>query len=219
MGRGPALALVGIAGAMLAAGAGPPVHSIGFIGDSITANAVGGETPADVAAAELTRHGYRAEVVNRAVRGTRSVDWRPETALFRQALVAFHHGGVGLVQVMLGTNDALPRWRTAPKEYHAAMGAICDALRAARLRVALAYPPYARPRDEPAGSNVTDSHLLDYQRALQALSREGRASLADTAAYSYFRHHPDLLSDGLHPTYQGVIALGQLWAEALHRLV
>jgi lysophospholipase L1-like esterase len=193
---------------------------IGFIGDSITATPVDGRTPADVAAHELTRRGYRVQIVNPAVRGTRSVDWLPQTSLFRQAVAAFHREGVALVQVMLGTNDSLMRWRTSPDAYLAAMRDICTALHTEGFTVMLAYSPAVRPRpnaDDSAIDTEADTYLLAYQRSLQALVRDGLAHMGDTRAFPYFRDHPDLLWDGIHPDARGVGALGKLWADALRR--
>jgi lysophospholipase L1-like esterase len=166
--------------------AAPTPHSIGFVGDSITAMG--------------TPFYATAHPVIEGQSGSDTSAWLPANPdrFLSRAIAVFHETHVRVVSVMLGTNDASRYMR--PTRYHAQLAQIVRALRDAGFRVVVQKPPYIDP-SRPGVTPAMDRLLLAYW---------GRSP-----AYAYFQAHPDQLSDGVHPTVTGMRALGVIWAAAL----
>lgn len=185
----------------------PPVPALGFIGDSITHSPLLPErTP------ELVGELLGMGVVNRGIGGTTTADWLPEarTRDFPAALAAFRAGGVRVVQVALGTNDALHA--VAPALYAAHLACIVRALTRAGYGVVLADPPSMVTGSMDGYVSAPAVALLASYRPILA-TVGGR--LGETDAAAYFRAHPDQLQDGVHPGPDGSPALAGLWAVGL----
>jgi lysophospholipase L1-like esterase len=210
-----------LAGCRPAAPTGRPL-TIGFVGDSITANVPpdGGRSVADEAASALGKRlgGRRVAAVNAAVAGSTSADWRPGKPHLNAALDAFKKRGVERVLVMLGTNDAI-RDRRAPAAYAANVEALARALNTAGYKVILNVPPYCVPGAKGVSAEAS-ALCRAYQDAVAGLNRGRDVVLGDDGqAYEYFRRHPDELHDGIHPNQRGARSLADIWARGAARVL
>lgn len=181
--------------------------TVGFIGDSITAGTLVDANPPDVFA---TLAGVA--VCNQGVSGSTSGSWVPGGANYTAAKAAFQSAGVGIVHIMLGTNDAKTSVATTAAQYRANLRAICDDLTDAGMRVAVSYPPYlgATSGEFDAGS---PARVTAYCGAIDALGLPG-----DRIANSYFRL-TGLQPDNVHPVQSGSDFLGHLWWHALRPML
>lgn len=185
--------------------------AVGFIGTSIDAGTLVQTKPTDVFA-ELAG----VTVCNRAVSGSTSTDWVPGGPHYSAAKAAFLSAGVGLVHIMLGTNDAKTSVSTSPAAYRANLLAICDDLQASGMRVVISYPPYlgATTVDFDAGS---PARVAAYCYAIDSITG-GRIIRGDTLAQEYFKI-TGLMPDLVHPIESGSVWLGHLWDHALSQVI
>ena len=105
------------------------------------------------------------------------------------AVAAFRRADVGLVSVMLGTNDSRDDRRVPAAVYRVRLGAIEVALREAGFRVVVQTPP------------VTANARFDAPLLASYLGAGMRVSMVD----------------GVHPDAAGVRALGAAWAVSVGR--
>ena len=201
--------------------AAPVQVVIGFVGDSITFDVPPGGhlAPPDLTVQAISTQGRVVRAINEGHQGASTADWLPDARIgyLGKALAAFQQGGVSIVHIMLGTNDAKPTGANiSPAQYRANLAIICRVLNGAGFVVVLSYPPYAAlPKLSAAGRTTMERTLVAYETVINRLANGVTVRLGDTHAYTYFQAHPWLLADGVHPNAGGAAALAQLWATAL----
>lgn len=197
----------------------PATVTIGFIGDSITDGPDDGAKTAVDTEVGLLGSNYKA--VNRGVDGSTTGDWQPGKKLYDEALAEFKEKHVTVVSIMLGTNDANLRDKTSPEDYEKNMRAIVNGLlqTGTVTRVVVNYPPYVAPDVAGRKRDRADPLLEAYMMKIDALAGIPGVSIGDTTAYDYFRDHQNLLADGVHPTKEGYVQLGKLWAQGYEKVL
>lgn len=199
----------------------PPVWhekiKLGFIGDSITAGPKQGLSAVDAEMAALKNY----VAVNRAVRGTTTVDWQPGHALFDDSLAVFKTQNVRTVMIMLGTNDVRTDRNVSPATYKRNIEKIIENLLSSGVvnQVVVNYPPYVVPGSYGTWSIGSVARLKNYRLQLDDIVHERGVAQGDTRAFAYFKSHPYQLIDGVHPNANGNEALGKLWAEAFQKIL
>lgn len=185
----------------------PYSKTIGFVGDSLTYGCCSNATPAPTDEVKLLGSDYKA--INRGVNGATTADWRNN--LLDDAIIEFKKQEVEVVQVMLGTNDVAQKI-TADDTINNLRTIARRLIDDAGVKVVIINQvPFSSQRDDVAmrAINARLGELVDGEHVF----------LGDTSAYDFFRRRQDILSEGLHMTEGGYRELGQLWAEALKRIV
>ena len=185
---------------------------IGFVGDSITHSyKLPERTP------ELVGQLLGVPVVDRGIGGTTTRDWLPGGTLLAPAIAAFRAAHVRVVQVALGTNDAIAG--LAPTHYRDQLARIAATLSTSGFTVVLADPPSMMLGG--MGGYVTTrgiALLQAYRPMLDGIANGQSIIVGETGAWEYFHAHPDQLWDGVHPGPIGSFALAELWVVGLaHR--
>lgn len=200
--------------------------TLGFIGDSITADTPsggisGGNTPPQGTALTLSRGALTVGSNNQGHGGARTSDWLigSGTGYLTTAMAAFAAAGVRLVHVMLGTNDCSVANAVSAATYGANLAAMCASLVGNGYTVLLSYPPYIIPGSQSGAFDATsDTRLAAYQAQINNLVNGQTILQGDTRSYLYFLAHQSELgspSDGVHPNVTGCLSLETLWAAAL----
>ncbi|HWE35624.1 MAG TPA: SGNH/GDSL hydrolase family protein [Isosphaeraceae bacterium] len=191
---------------------------VGFIGDSITEGYGSDRPPSESFRDALADLPGGVAVVNRAVGGSSTADWLPGRRTFDEAERAFERAKVRYVVVTLGINDA--RGHRPAAEFRANLAAIVAALTKAGDRVVLNLPPAHEPgRSSRWADAETLALLRSYLPEIRSLTDGRGVLLGDTAAFDYFRDHPELLRDGVHPGPAGAAFLGRRWAAAFRAVL
>jgi lysophospholipase L1-like esterase len=204
--------------------------SIGFIGDSITADTPsggvsGGNTPPQGTAINLSLGGLTVTSLNQGHGGAKSADWLigSGTGYLTTAMAAFATAGARLVHVMLGTNDSSVAAAVSAATYGANLAAMCATLVSNGYTVVLSYPPYVIPGSQSGAFDATsDTRLVAYQAQINSLVNGQTILQGDTSCYLFFQANQGQLgspSDGVHPNVTGCLSLETLWAAALNRRV
>lgn len=189
---------------------------IGFIGDSITSNF---SIPATTAT-NLSINGLTVTSVNAGVSGTSTSDWGVGSSNLTTAIGAFVSGGVKLIQIALGVNDARAAVNNSASTYRSQMQAIVSYLVSLGYVVALQAPTYCTPGSNAGDQTVTSNALrIAYQPMLAQIANGRTVFLADTKAFYFFQANSGQLSDGIHPNSTGQTNLTGYWANGLRPVV
>lgn len=171
-----------------------------FLGDSITAMSF---HPGQGTFAALVNKSYPAcypVMINEGVGGTNSGDG---VMSLEQRLLAF--ADVQNWVIGYGTNDSSSTDQRFVTQYIDNMRRIITRLQQAGKNVYVPRIPYRDTKIEP------------YNTALDKL-------VSDTGAYpgpdfyAWFKAHPEMLGDGVHPNDQGMAAMNRMWVEAVSPL-
>ena len=195
---------------------------LGAIGDSITAGvgtSGGANTVPSQCATKLNALTLLPVTVNnQGISSKTSADWLPAGTILGPALSSFVSGGVNIVSIMLGTNDAKESVKTPLNTYLANMSAIANACLAnpGVTTVFIHSIPYH-------GVNGTDfngsslARVVAYNDNLPSICNGTNIIFGDAGAYGYFAQVPSNLADGIHPNDTGALVLGSYHARAIKR--
>lgn len=218
---------------------------IGCIGDSITYGYLysGRADPCASMAADLNTmtgtSNYSSYNAGRI--GSTSANWTTSGALpggggnVSTVVPAMIAAGVSIVQIMIGTNDALTP-AVSQSTYESNLTNIIGVIEADGIsKIILHYQPYINTNVGGWTISVSDPALLTYQAAMRAVAARdpnhvpvaeprtypcvdpSHVLIGDTTAYGWFEANPSYQSDGVHPTSAGYTILGKMWATALYR--
>jgi lysophospholipase L1-like esterase len=201
----------------------PPDPSVGIlcIGDSIT-RSTGSSPPLDqcllIATALNAFTGTNNYVgYNAGVNGSTTGDWIAGSANLNYAIGLANANNATIALIMLGTNNS--RVGGSAAAYQADMQNMLTALKAAGItKSILNYQPWL----DPTGIIGGDNNLLNqYQGVYSILAAADPAHVfvGDTAAWQYFKDHPDQLRDGVHPTNVGYMNLAGLDAVGFEKVL
>jgi len=188
--------------------------TFGWIGDSITYGYMSSPPtdPCTLETGDLNGLANGTTYVmgnNAGSNGTTTANWASGQTLLTNAISAFQSAGVTVVNIMLGTNDALSS--IAATSVQTNLQSTITALKAAGFnKIIINYSPYTM-NNAPA-----EALLVQYQSVEQALvaADPTHVFMGDTTAYTWFQANQSYLLDGIHPTNAGYAVLGQMWATA-----
>lgn len=203
-----------------------------MFGDSITngAGVTEAETFREVARTELTKRlGRPVEVANAGVNGdvvTLASKRLEKDVLDRKpALVTIMFGGNEAGFYRPETNGFAETPRVARDEFKAALGAIVDRLRAARITVVLMTCPPMTERYwgadlEPYQKHGINFLVADYAQAMRDVAAEKQVELIDVYdAFQQDDNKLDYFPDGLHPNARGHQVIADLLVPRLAQMV
>lgn len=198
--------------------------TVGFIGDSITANTPSGgsQSPPQATATGLSTANVTVTANNQGQGGATSADWLSAASshYLTDAKAAFAVAGVRLVHIMLGTNDCKTSVRTTAADYGANLQSLVNDLVSNGYICVVSYPPYVVPGSGSGAFDATSLTLLKaYQDQINLLVNGRTVLQGDTASYVFFANNTSDLLDGIHPNAAGVTEFGTLWSNAMSLIV
>lgn len=177
-----------------------------FMGDSITAFALGSSVPkgAGFASDVQRRHpGHYPAVINGGVGGDRSDDGVKHIDAWLRGNPDARFWAIGY-----GSNDSAGD-SADTERFRQNLQTIIDRIRAAGHVPILARIPYA--------TDGQHSTIPRFNAVVDDLRRKNNLPPGPDL-YAYFRAHSDQLRDGLHPDQKGIEAMNRLWAQAVEPL-
>ena len=195
---------------------GTKVVKIGFLGDSITAYSPGGVTPAQQFANDLflTYPSLDPQILNLAVAGQKVRDLsrvNSGSSLITGYVTSLTSFGPTYVLWMEGTNDADAQNSGTSgfttSNFTSDNADVLSALTTAGFKVVLNDIMYR-------ATTATDTIIQAYNTARTGLVNGTSIIAGSTTDYNYFAAHASELTDGLHPTGQGVTDLALQWFNA-----
>jgi hypothetical protein len=188
----------------------PYSNAIGFVGDSLSA----GILPGNYVIPDL---GSGFTFVNSAISGTSTNAWLSGSTNLNNAISSFQGGGVDVVHIMHGANDAAQN--ITAEQYKANLINISEALLDAGVKKVV----ISQPLGATSNMGYLTGDALDAQNALMTAYGEAikevvdgeRILLGDASANEYFMGHTNLFVDAYHLTPNGQTKLGELWADAI----
>ena len=192
------------------AGTGKTI-SLGFIGDSITRNIPPDSNmapPEEIGQILNKRTGISVTIVNCGVPGYSSSQLLEDGDYQAAMLRAFEEQGVTTIMMCAGTNDSRQEHRTSADRYRINMERLVEIVKSRGYRVIVNRPiwfdavRFAGLHNDPEGcQRLFDSYQYPWN--------------GDTAAYAYFKAHPEELMDGVHPSRLGAKHLAEYWQKVL----
>lgn len=203
-----------------------PTVILGGIGDSIMAgypNTAGVEDPLTRCAHLLgsTLNTLRGVTLpsngNQALAGTKTSQWLPAAVddLLPPAAAVFATNLTTDIVFMLGTNDA--RSDVTGSTYGSNLSSIFTYLFAnvpTLLRIWPCYPPWSTDTGTLTAARY-ELLVVDYESQIDSKVNGTTILHGDVMSAQWFAAHIDELGDGIHPTVQGDVDLGGLWARGL----
>lgn len=187
-----------------------------FVGDSLTDE--------DVAWPETERFLQTAggtprevQVVLAALSGSVSEYWATNIGGFISSAIGTHGFTSGwIASICLGTNDCSLLGGVSKAAYKANIASICAQVNAAGGIAVLHLPPMPEPyRYVGYIDEGSVAAMLQYEDALDELSRGGKIRRGDRQAFTYYGQNMDKSRDGVHPTAEGYLTLGRFWGQGI----
>lgn len=195
----------------------PRSLKIGFLGDSLTANAGGSTDKTGFGNMKpfmdaLMETGLFSDItcVNRGIPGSTSANWQPDgtgNGSYAAAKSAFQSAGCHFVFIQLGTNDSL-----TGSQYTTAIANIASDLVSAGFKVILNRPT-------PVALKLDKAFLQTISQYLAPIVDNINIFYGDFRCYHYFLNRFGLYYDNLHPDHDAVIVIEKFWAQALLHVI